>query len=220
MRSAVVCLLVTLSCTLAGCVNLHSTQPVQQEYLLSLPARPAAGGPALTHAASADSLQVFPIVAAPGLAGEGIAVVRSGQRLDYYAGARWAATAPAMLQTLAIETLRRAGHFGLVESDSGPFTSRYVLNLELTHCEADYGAAASAGSRAAPTVQVSLVCTLGRRVGRAVVTTLSVNSSVQAEADRMQAVIAAFQQATAAALGRMAQQIQPVSGSARASAAP
>jgi ABC-type uncharacterized transport system auxiliary subunit len=222
MRTAARCLLLSTACLLSSCIGLHSNQPVQQQYLLSLAAQPAAGGPAAPAAAPSapggDTLQVLPVVAAPGLAGDGVAVLRSGQRLDYYSGARWATAAPAMLQTLAIEALRRQGHFSLVESDAGPFEARYVLNLELTHFEADYGTAGPEGAAGAPTVRVRLVCTLGRRVGRAVVTTLTVNSSVEAEADRMQAVIAAFRQATDAALARMAGQILPTAAGASAAA--
>jgi len=209
-----------LTAPLSACIGLHSNQPVQQQYLLSLPSAPAAAAPGAAPAApaapgaasapsaAADTLQVLAPVAAPGLATDGIAVLRPGQRLDYYTGARWAVPAPMMLQTLAIQSLRRQGHFSLVEAEGGPFAARYLLNVELTHFEADYGG--NGGTASAPTVRVSLVCTLGERVGRSVVTTLTINSSVEAVADRMSAVIAAFQQATGAALTRMARQIEPV----------
>lgn len=204
MRTAAVCLALTLAAPLSACIALHSNQPVQQQYLLSLPAQPASKAPAV---GSAETLQVLVPVAAPGLASDGIAVLRPGHRLDYYTGGRWAVPAPMMLQTLVVEALRRQGRFSLVESDSGPFAARYLLNLELTHFEADYSG--TADNAAGPTVRVSLVCTLGRREGRSLLTTLTVNSSVEAEADRMGAVIAAFQQATAAALGRVAREIGP-----------
>ncbi len=225
-------IVVSLALPLSGCVGLHSNQPVQQQYLLSLPpattpagVRPGAGasgaaGAPGAAAAAGNALEVLLPVASPGLGGEGIAVIRPGQRLDDYAGVRWAVAAPAMLQTLAIEALRRQGQFSLVESDTGPFATSYVLNLELTHFEADYTAPAATGSEsganagagaAVPTVHVTLVCTLGRRAGRNVLTTLTVDSHVQAEADRMRAVIAAFQRATDEVMMRMADQIVPVS---------
>ncbi len=238
MRTAAVCLVVTLTAPLSACIGLHSNQPVQQQYLLSLPPLAAAGAPDAAaagagsaaagptsaaasgpaSAAAADTLQVLSPEAAPGLVSDGIAVLRPGQRLDYYTGARWVVSAPMMLQTLAIEALRRQGRFSLVEADGGPFAARYLLSVELTHFEADYtaeaGSGAGAGAAGGPTVHVSLVCTLGRRVGREVVTTLTVNSSAAADADRMGAVIAAFQQATGAALERLAREIVPVAAAA------
>lgn len=226
MRTRAAVLAVSLALLLTACIGLHSSQPVQQQYLLSLPPATAPAGAAGAQTATGDTLEVLAPVAAAGLGGEGIAVVRPGQRLDEYNGARWAAAAPAMLQTLAIEALRRQGHFSLVESEAGPFAASYVLNLELTHFEADY---ASPGTRSdsggdsgagttTPTVRLTLVCTLGRRADRSVVTTLTVDSSVQAEADRMQAVIAAFQRATDAALKRLAAEIAPVPSQAPAPA--
>lgn len=240
MRTAAVCLAVTLTAPLSACIGLHSNQRVQQQYLLSLPPPSAAGtssgtssGAAAANAdanaaansgtaggvsaISAETLQVLSPMAAPGLASDGIAVLRPGQRLDYYTDARWAVPAPMMLETLAVQSLRRQGHFSLVEAEGGPFAARYLLNLELTHFEADYGRAG--GTAGAPTVRVSLVCTLGERVGRSVVTTLTINSSVEAAADRMSAVIAAFQQATGTALTRMAREIEPLAAASGTPAA-
>ncbi|HTW75386.1 MAG TPA: ABC-type transport auxiliary lipoprotein family protein [Steroidobacteraceae bacterium] len=222
MRTAVALLGMSAALLVSGCfAGLHSNQPPQQQYLLSVPARPAGAAPAGAGAAGAraatgTALEVLAPVAAPGLGGDGIAVIRSGQRLDDYAGVRWAAAAPAMLQTLAIEALRRQGRFSLVESDTGPFAAGYVLSLEVTHFEADYTGAGSGGEpgdgdgAAAPMVHVTLVCTLGRRAGRSIVTTLTVDSRVQAGADRLRDVIGAFQRATDQALLRMAGEIVPV----------
>lgn len=203
-------LVLALTLLLAGCIGggLHSNQPPQQLYLLGLPPETSSNAPAVAASVAASAadqtLEVLSPAAAPGLGGEGIAVLRAGGRLDYYSGARWASSAPTMLQTLAIEALRRQGHFALVQSDSGPFETRWVLSLELTHFEADYSGGVP------PTIRVALVCTLGQRTPRAAVTTLTVSSAVSAQADRMQAVLAAFQRATDAALARMAAQLAPV----------
>ena len=89
----------------------------------------------------AGTVQVMLPQASPGLATERIVVLRSGERLDYYSGARWAAAAPAMLQLLVIDALRASNRFAMVESDGGPFAADYVLSMELRHFEADYTAA-------------------------------------------------------------------------------
>ncbi len=189
-----------------GCISaLHSNQIAQQEYVLT----PAAAAPGTTISGTAvagdatATLQVLLPMAAAGLGTDGIAVIRPGQRLDYYIGARWAAPAPAMLQMLAVEALRRQGRFALVEPEGGPFDARYVLNLELVHFEADYSGTGP------PTVRVALVGTLGRRGARSVAASFTARSAVMADADRMQAVVAAFERATDAALAQLATQLAP-----------
>jgi len=213
LRIAVAVLAGSMALLAGGCVSgLRSHQPAQQQYVLVLP---SAGGAAATAnpaaaangnaagAASSSTLQVLLPLAGAGLGTDGIAVMRPGQRLDYYNGARWAAPAPAMLQALAVEALRRQGRFALVEPEGGPFDARYVLSLTLTHFEADYSGAGP------PTVRVALLCTLGRRAAHTVAASFTVHSAVTADADRMQAVVAAFERASGAALTRLAAQLVP-----------
>jgi cholesterol transport system auxiliary component len=192
MKSALLASAVLLLCACSG--GLKSNLPVSQVYVL----RPtlAAGTPA--SSAPAGSVQVTWPMAAPGLASDSIVVLRAGERLDYYSAARWAAPAPGMLQALAIEALRAADKFAMVESDAGPFASEYVLSLELTHFEAEYTGAGP------PSVHVALVCTLGRRGSRDVITSFTAESRVTADADHMQSVVAAFERATGAALSQLA----------------
>ena len=218
-RGARVTLAAPLACLLlAGCSSwLKSNVPVSQVYVLrptwsagaatssaattSAATTPAATPMAITAstaAAPTATLQVeFPI-AAPGLATDGIAVLRSGERLDYYSAARWAGAAPGMLQMLAIDALRATHRFTMVESDAGPFGSEYVLSLELDHFEAEYS---SAGP---PTVHVALVGTFGKRGSREVLASVAADSRVSADADRLQAVVAAFERATGDALSQLA----------------
>jgi len=213
-----------LACLLlAGCSSwLKSNLPVSQVYVLrptssaatpaaatpaaatSAAATPAATTPAATTPAAATVQVEFPL-AAPGLASDSIAVLRSGERLDYYSAARWAGTAPGMLQMLAIDALRATHRFTMVESDAGPFASEYVLSLELNHFEAEYSGAGP------PTAHVALVCTFGKRGSRDVLVSFTAESRVSADADRLQAVVAAFERATGDALSQMAAGL-PVAG--------
>jgi cholesterol transport system auxiliary component len=184
---------------LAGCSGgLKSNLPISQVYVL----RPSWSAPSASlpapAAPGAGSVQVTRPLAAAGLSSDSIVVLRSGQRLDYYGAARWAAAAPAMLQMLAIDALRASRRFSMVESDAGPFASDYVLSLELSHFEAEYTGAGP------PTVHVALVCTLGRRTDREVMVSFGADSRVTADADRMQSVVAAFERATGDALSQLA----------------
>jgi ABC-type uncharacterized transport system auxiliary subunit len=184
---------------LPGCFSgLNSKTPAPQRYLLQAQLTSAAA-----PARSAASVQVLRPSAAPGLAGSGIAVLRSGSRLDFYSNADWAADVPVALQGLIIDALRMAGGFATVESDSGPFAAQYVLSLDLEHFEASYEQAGP------PTVQVTLICTLGRRSDRSVLVSFTAQGTARADADRMQAVIAAFERATSEALSQVAQSVVP-----------
>jgi cholesterol transport system auxiliary component len=183
----------------AGCSGLHSNQPAMQVYTLDpvfTQAKPEAG-------ANATTLQVLRPQAAPGLDTDRIALRRSAQRLDYYAASRWPAPLPEFLQSLAIEALRASGKFRTVQADSATFVSDQVLQIEIRRCQAEY-----AGD-GAPSVHVQLLATLGRRSDRAVVASISAESSVAAAENRMQAVIAAFQSATTAALADLAGRLPP-----------
>ena len=189
---------------LAGCVSgLNSKIPAQQSYVLQAAPLPTPAASLPGERPSAASVEVLRPSAAPGLESEGIAVMRAGRRLDFYTDARWAARAPEMLQALVIDSLRSAGRFAAVESDAEPFAAQYVLSLELQHFEAVYG---NAGP---PTIRVALVGTLGRSSDRVVIASFTAHSEVQADADRMQAVIAAFDQATGQALAQLAANVAP-----------
>jgi cholesterol transport system auxiliary component len=200
MRSAIVLAAVTSLSALTACFSgLNSKLPPQQRYVL----QPALAPTAAAAPVPRGSVQVLRPGAAPGLGGDGIAVLRPGARLDYYSNARWAADAPSAWQTLVIDSLRSGGAFATVQSDSGPFASQYILSLELEHFEAQYR------GEGPPLVQVALVCSLGRRNDRNVIVSFTARGSVQANADRMQSVIAAFEQATAEALAQAAANITP-----------
>jgi cholesterol transport system auxiliary component len=182
----------------AGCSGFHSHEPATQVYTLDpqfTQAPPAA--------ASTATLQVLRPEAAPGLDTERIALRRSSQRLDYYAASRWPAPAPEFLQSLAIEALRASGKFRSVQADSATFASDLVLQIEIRRFQAEY-----AGD-GAPVVHVQLVATLGRRKDRAITSSVSADSSVAAAENRMQAVVAAFQSATTAALADLAARLAP-----------
>jgi cholesterol transport system auxiliary component len=184
---------------LAGCGGFHSNQPPTQVYTLDpvyAQARPEA-------ASNAPSLLVPRPQAAPGLDSEHIALRRSAQRLDHYAESRWPAPLPDFLQSLAIEALRASGKFRIVQADHATFAAEQVLQIEIRRFQAEYA------GEGAPVVHVQLLATLGRRNDRSVLAIANAESSVPAAENRMQAVVAAFQKAAAAALADLAGQLPP-----------
>jgi cholesterol transport system auxiliary component len=186
--------LLAAALVLTGCVSgLHSNVPARQTYLLN----PPIGIGSAAASSGQGSLRVLSPVAAPGLGTDAIAAMRPGARLDFYLGARWAAPAPAMLQSLAIDALRASRRFALVEPEDGPFPADHVLSLELRHFEARYD------EEGPPTIHVTLIASYGRRNTGAMGESISADSEVRASDNRMRSVAAAFEQATAAALGKV-----------------
>ena len=187
-----------LSILLAGCSGLlHSTASPDQVYYLQ--AKPAG---VVAAAAPAGSLRISHPVADPGLDSDRIVLLRPDRRMDFYAGSRWPGPATQLIEALAVETLRAGGTWRSVEGSTSPFPSDYLLQISVRHFEADY---ASGG--AAPEAHVVLDCILGRREGRTVLKSFRVEGRSAASANRLGSVVAAFEDATNAALGALSTQI-------------
>jgi ABC-type uncharacterized transport system auxiliary subunit len=190
---------------LAGCTGLlHSNaQPEQTYYLRAPPA--ASGAPGTTGvaapAATGASLRVATPFANPGLDSSRIMLVQADHRMNFYAGSRWPGTAPEVIGALTVETLRASGEWNWVQDSASAFPADYLLHITVRRFEADYS-----GGGGAPQVQVVLDCTIGRREGREVIASFVAQGAAMAAADRMSEVVAAFEQATRAALQSLSQQ--------------
>jgi ABC-type uncharacterized transport system auxiliary subunit len=165
-----------------------------QSYVLRLPPASAPDTPA----AGAGSVLLQRPEAGPGLDSERIVLLRSDRRFDFYAASRWAAPAPDLMESVMVDALRATGAFSAVFDDSAPFAPRYTLRCALRRFEADY---TSGGG--APTVFVALDCTLGRHRDRELLASFAAQGSAEAANDRLNAVVAAFETATAAAMNEL-----------------
>lgn len=193
---------ILLSLTVAGCSSwLRSDAPPVQVYTLRAADAPSAGT-ADPHPAVAASLRVAHPLAAPGLGTAQIVLLQPDHRMNVYAASTWAADAPALIESLATQTLRAADEWSSVEDADSPFPSDYLLQISIRRFDADY----SAGTEAPPTVHVTLDCTLGAAEGRTVVTSFVAEGSAAAGANKLSEVVAAFQQATDQAMASLSQQ--------------
>ena len=181
----------TTAFVITGCSGVFDSKiEAPQAYVLRLP-------PARTPdaAANAGSVLLQRPEAGPGLESDRIALLRSDQRFDFYAASRWAAPAPDLIESVMIDALRVTGAFSAVFDDTSPFAPRYNLRCALRRFEADY----TAGGRV-PTVHVALDCTLGRHRDRELLASFTAHGSSVASEDRLNAVVAAFEAATATAM--------------------
>jgi ABC-type uncharacterized transport system auxiliary subunit len=88
--------------------------------------------------------------------------------------------------------------FSAAFDDATPYPPKYNLRCGLSRFESDY----TAGS-GNPTVHVSLDCTFGRHRDRALLANFTAAGSVVAGDDRLGAVVAAFEGATAKAIAEV-----------------
>ena len=211
------CLMVSMGVLLPGCSGLlHSDDPPIQIYYLRSAVSPRlaateqqqALNEARTVAAAPVSkpepegpptLQVPRPQADPGLGSELITLVQNDHRMDHYAASSWPGALPDVVETLAIDTLRASGRWSAVHDAPSPFTADYLLQINIRRFEADY-----TGGGDAPKVYVTLDCTIARRLGRELLTSFVAEGTADASANKMSAVVAAFEKAANVALASMA----------------
>jgi cholesterol transport system auxiliary component len=180
-----------LSISLAGCAQgfLDSHADAPQVYRLAA-APPASGGEPLPAA-----LSVARPRAALSLDTTRIAVVRGGSAFDYFAGVRWSEPAPQMLQQMLVEALVADGCFATTVAAPSRVPAEYLLDVELREFAAFYTAAG-----APPQVRVQWQVTLvDQRAGKRAASFLAEATAIAA-ANRRDAVVAAFQQASQSAV--------------------
>jgi cholesterol transport system auxiliary component len=195
-----------LSCVLLSACSglLHSSKQPDQTYYLRAPVGAPAATPTATAVPGAGaSLRVEQPIASPGFDSSHIMLVQADHRMNFYARSRWPGPAPQVIQALAVETLRASGAWNSVQDSTSPFPANYLLQITLSRFDADYS-----GGGAAPEVHVVFDCTIGRRAGREVIASFVAQGAATAAADRMGDVVAAFEQASAAALTSLSQQAE------------
>ena len=197
-----VALVLLLVVALAGCSGLRSQVPETVSYVLRAP---PAGEPVPASAAapsgplSSRALKVAPVVAQPGYDGDRILLLGEDRSLGYFAASRWIEPLPAMVGTLAVEMLRDTAALRSVLDETAPFAADYRLRLTIRRFDAEYPS-----PREPPRITVSLAGTVAR-ADRAIVDNFVVQAQVEASADRMTAVVTAFEQAAQRALGEAVQ---------------
>jgi cholesterol transport system auxiliary component len=192
MRYYVAVVMVLLAAACSG--GLRSNAPASQTYILRAhaPQAPAAARPA------AVSLQVALPIPAPGLYSERIVLVQPDHRMSHFAASQWAAELPHLVETLAIERLRATGDWAAVMDSESPFASDYFLQISIRRFEAEY-----MSDTAPPTAQVAFDCAIGRRADHALLASFTAQGAATASANRVGAVVAAFEEAANTALGEL-----------------
>jgi cholesterol transport system auxiliary component len=192
MKHPIRCATFALLTALAACSTFqtHEAAPV----IYTLRAAPAAAAPAAVDA----TLVIARPAARPGLDTERMAVRLPDRRLDAYAGARWSAPLPRLVEALLLDSFRGAGGWRTVVTEQSAFPGRYLLQTEILDFAADYAAGGGA-----PLVRVALRGELGLATERRLVASIEGRGEARADADRQRDVAAAFETAAAAAIAEL-----------------
>lgn len=192
--------LMAMTLLTAGCGSLFSSRA---EAPVTYVLRPAFGSaPSATVGTDLPSsgravAQVGTVAAAPGYATDAILATLPDRRLEIFTASRWPDALPRVVETLAVQALRAVGV--AAHDAAAPIAATHLLRITVRRFDAEYRVAA-----AAPVARVVLEVEVLRRADRQVVEQFAVEGEATAEANRMGAIVAAFEIASARALSALA----------------
>ncbi len=121
-----------------------------------------------------------------GLDSERIALKRSANSVDYFAGAAWTDRAPIVVQNLLIESFENTGKIAAIDRNSLALRADFVLEPDLRDFTAIYGGSA------VPTVRVRIALKLVRLPEKQIVGLHTSSSDAPTTENSVPAVIQAF----------------------------
>ena len=134
-------------------------------------------------------LVIEPPLAPAGLDTTRIALHRAAVELEYYARANWTDLAPAMVQTLVVESFENSKKIIAVGRESLGLRADFVLKLELREFQSEYAAGE------APNAHVRINAKLVKMPQRTIIGSQSFEAEVGASADRIEEIVGAFDEA-------------------------
>jgi phospholipid/cholesterol/gamma-HCH transport system substrate-binding protein len=125
-----------------------------------------------------------------------IALQQTPTRVEYFANAGWVDRAPAMIQTLMVESFENSNSIVAVGRETVGLRSDFVLKIELREFTAVYYEGLP------PQAVVALILRLVEMPRRAIIGAERIGSSIRAEKDSLEAVLDAFDVALGKVLKR------------------
>lgn len=126
-----------------------------------------------------------------------ISLVSAGIETQYYANAQWSDRAPSMVQRLLVESFVNSGGISVVGGDRSGLRPDFRLKTVLREFQAE------GTPGAAPTIRVAIDASLVRMPQRDVVGTSAFQSSAAANSDRIEDIVAAYDEALGSAFKRL-----------------
>jgi cholesterol transport system auxiliary component len=167
---------------LAGGCSVLGGSPSPAQYVLS---------PKSTFDEGLPSTRVQLVVdepfAAYGLNTTRIALAPEDYQLEYFAGVAWSDRAPAMVQTLIVESFENSGRIGAISRESVDLRPDYILKTEMREFEA-----VIRGDDVPPEVLIQINAKLVAMPRRLIFANNTFESSETAAAREIVAVVTAF----------------------------
>ena len=138
-------------------------------------------------------------VAAAGINTSRIALKRSQTTLDYFAGAEWTDRAPALVQTMMIESFENTGKIISVGRETVALRSDYSLKLELREFQAQY----YDGDQVPPKVNVRINAKLVKMPDRIIMASETYGFEILAASNTLDDIVLAFNEALGKVLKRV-----------------
>lgn len=194
--------------TLSSCIGLPKPPPPATVYQLQPPAHGLMAQPPALPAGT--RLEIPEPGMAPGLDTERIALaLEGGRKLDYYAGAKWAAPLPDVIQDIAIASLRQSLPGLSVDDDEHMSGATHRLRLQVQSFAPVYAAKADS----IPEIRIAVRFALIRLSDDAIVTDITLGTRLPARANTLGAVTAALEtglhQVLSDAMARLAAPLAP-----------
>jgi cholesterol transport system auxiliary component len=127
-----------------------------------------------------------------------VALSRSPTTIDYFANAAWSDRAPAMVQSLLIESFEQTGKIPSVARDTAVLRAEHILLPELRRFEARYQ-----NGEAPPTVLVRLLVRLIKMPERTIIGEDIAEGRETATANAMDAIVEAYNEALGSVMKRL-----------------
>ena len=147
-----------------------------------------------------SQILIEPPVAAAGIDTGRIALSRAPTSLDYYAGVSWTDRAPAMVQTLMVESFENSGKALSVGRDTIGLRSDVILKSELREFQAEYDPAVE---NAPPRVHVRINAKLVAMPRRSIEASKTFEAFEPARGAGFEDIIAAYDEALGKVLRRL-----------------
>jgi len=142
-------------------------------------------------------LAVEPPTASAALDTDRIALTRGALTFNYFAGAAWTDHAPAMVQTLVVDSLQNAGQIRVVAGATGQLREDAALACDLRRFEARYD------GEGPPEIDVELECRIVSEPDRNVLAVRSFEGTARPAANDMPQIVDGFDAALHDALGAL-----------------
>jgi cholesterol transport system auxiliary component len=133
-------------------------------------------------------------IANAGLSTTRVALQRSPTQMEYFANSSWTDRAPLMVQTLMIESFENSRRIVAVGRESVGLRADFILKSELREFQAEYFRGTL------PSVRVAINAKLVKMPRRAIIASQSFEAVAPAEADTMEEIILAYDNALGSVL--------------------